>query len=237
VSHAAVSGATSTEVRTEATEDSLAYGLLDQYSRGVFNFNRFIYQEIGQLHGWKLPYSDALAVIGSGLSNAVSNLTNEPITAVSSVIVGDPGTAGRAVTRFAINSTAGFLGVYDRASDWGYAPRHADFGLSLCRMGVGEGGYVVLPFIGPRTLRDGLSDIVLTNLVLWPLVGMATGGGASLQTILIAEATEVVADIVATRQIDPLAKRISLDDYTAMRIAYLAERRGRCKTPEGAEGR
>jgi phospholipid-binding lipoprotein MlaA len=210
-------------------EASVAAELLDGYSHGVFNFNRFIYTGVGELpEQLSIRGGATLSHVGGGLVNFVSNLTNEPITAVASLLVGDLTTARRAVERFAINSTVGFLGVVDRASEWGYPPRHTDFGLSLCRLGVGEGGYVVLPFIGPRTVRDGVSDVVLTNLLLWPLVGAVTGGGASLRTVLIAESIEIAADVVATRQIDPLARQLSMDDYDAMRAGYLAQRRLRC---------
>ena len=98
----------------------------------------------------------------------------------------------------------------------------------MCQAGLGEGGYVVLPFIGPRTVRDGFADVVLVNAVLWTLVGASLGTGASLQTIAIAEAIEVVADIIATRQIDPNAKVVHFDDYEAVRKAYLEQRRARC---------
>jgi phospholipid-binding lipoprotein MlaA len=210
-------------------EPSFLPDLLERYSRSVFHFNRLFYQGMGRILGWlDAPESGILATAGSGVANAVGNLVKEPITAVSSLLVGDLPTAGLAVRRLAINSTAGYLGVRDRASEWGYTERPADLGLSLCRLGVGEGGYIVLPFIGPRTIRDGLSDIVLTNAILWPLVGAVTGGGASLQTILIAEGIEVAADIVGTRQIDPVARDISMEDYVKMRANYLAQRRQRC---------
>ena len=67
----------------------------------------------------------------------ISNLVNEPLTALSSLAVGDMSTAWNAVQRFGINSTVGVLGWWDEASTMGYEPEPADIGLSLCRMGVG----------------------------------------------------------------------------------------------------
>ena len=49
-------------------------------------------------------------------------------------------------------------------------------------------------------------------MLLWRLVGTVAGSGASLRTILIAEAVEIAADIAATRQIDPLAREFSTDN-------------------------
>jgi phospholipid-binding lipoprotein MlaA len=158
----------------------------------------------------------------------ISNLVNEPLTLLSSLLVGDLPTAWNAAQRFGINSTAGVLGWWDEASLRGHKPAPADVGLSLCRMGVGEGGYVMLPFIGPRTWRDAAADVVLVNAVLWTTTGAIFSSGLSLQTIMIAEAIEVAADIVATRQIDPRAKELHFDDFEKMRSDYLKQRRQRC---------
>lgn len=93
---------------------------------------------------------------------------------------------------------------------------------------MGEFGYVVLPLIGPRTGRDAMADVALMNVLLWSFAGVAAGTGASLQTILIAEGIEVVADIAATRQFDREATKVTTRDYDATRAAYLAQRRARC---------
>lgn len=208
-------------------------GWLDSYSRAVFDFNRHLYDGIDTVGGWMrggAPAAPPDPAAGS-VQNVVTNLVNEPLTAVTSTMIGEFGNAWRSVERFGINSTVGVLGYYDTASQWGFTPTHTDLGLSLCRSGVGEMGYVVLPFIGPRTGRDAIADIVLMNAVLWTFAGVAAGTGASLQTIVIAESVEVVADITATRQFDIEAKKIRLPDYDATRVAYLKQRRERCAQP------
>ncbi|BBK32513.1 hypothetical protein STHU_31470 [Allostella humosa] len=169
-----------------------------------------------------------------GVGNMMSNLVNEPITVVSSLAVADLPTAWTATRRFAVNSTEGFLGWYDYAAARGLPPVHADIGLSLCRYGVGEGGYVVLPLIGPRTVRDAVADVVLVNAILWTALATALGTGATLQTIVIAETVEIAADIVATRQIDPQAKALGAGEYGATRAEYLRQRRLRCGIPVAA---
>lgn len=208
-------------------------GWLDSYSRAVFGFNQRIYDGFDAVGGWMrggAPAAPPDPAAGS-IQNMVTNLVNEPLTAVSSTLIGEFGNAWRSTQRFGINSTVGILGYYDTATQWGYASTHTDLGLSLCRSGVGEMGYVVLPFIGPRTGRDALADIVLMNVVLWTFAGVAAGTGASVQTIVIAETVEVVADITATRQFDIEAKSIRLPDYDATRAAYLKQRRERCARP------
>ena len=217
--------------------------LLNRYNRIIFAINREVYAVLGSVLGWNTPAPAAPAapesapppaadapppVPSPGPSRVISNLINEPLTALSSVVVGDFPTAWNAVQRFGINSTVGVLGWWDEASTMGYKPEPADVGLALCRWGVGEGGYVMLPFIGPRTFRDGFSDVVLVNALLWSATAAVFSSGLSLQTIIIAESIEVAADIVAVRQIDPRAKSLSFDDYEKQRADYLAERRLRC---------
>ena len=212
---------------------SASHGILDGYSRWMFGFNQRFYDGLDAVGTWVWGEESTSAATppdptAGGVRKMVTNLVNEPLTAVSSVAMGEFGNALRSVQRFGINSTAGILGYYDTASQWGYTPTHTDVGLSLCRAGVSEYGYVVLPFVGPRTGRDAMADVMLMNLMLWTFTGVAAGTGASVQTILIAEAIEVVADVAATRQFDPQATSIKLRDYDATREAYLAQRRARC---------
>ncbi|MGE0716993.1 MAG: MlaA family lipoprotein [Alphaproteobacteria bacterium] len=227
--------AAATPAAPEAADD----GLLDRYSRMIFDFNAGFYRALDAGSRWlgiPSPAPDAVAAAqprgGGGLGNVASNLVNEPVTVLSALVTGDAHVAWRAVQRFGINSSAGVLGWYDRASDWGLPPIHADVGLSLCRAGVGEGGYVMLPFIGPRTVRDAVADVVLVNAVLWTTAGALLGTGAGWQTFVVAETIEIAADVLATRQIDANAKALVFDDYEAMRRDYLEQRRRRCADSE-----
>ncbi len=220
-------------------------GIIDTYSRFMFALNRSLYSKLDQTSAWwrgtkpggvpggVAPDAPPEGNGGGSLSNVVANIVNEPVTAVTALAVGEVGSSWRSMQRFAINSTAGILGYYDTAAAWGYEPAHTDAGLSLCKAGVGEGAYLVLPFVGPRTVRDAVSDVVLTNAVLWVAAGSLLGTGASLQTIVVAESVEIVADIVATRQIDPQAKAIGFADYDTTRDRYLAQRRARCAELRG----
>jgi phospholipid-binding lipoprotein MlaA len=234
-----------------AAADSAANDLLNGYNRIIFAINHAVYSTLDSVMGWghaaEPPKPDTAEPLkpdtaeppapspAPGPGRVISNLVNEPLTALSSLVVGDLPTAWNAVQRFGINSTAGVLGWWDEASTLGYKPMPADIGLSLCRMGVGEGGYVVLPFIGPRTYRDAAVDVVLVNALLWTTTGAIFSSGLSLQTIVIAESIEVAADIVATRQIDPRAKDLRFDDYDKMRGDYLAQRRQRCAADSAME--
>jgi len=224
-------------------------GVLDTVSRALFTFDQYVYAGLSKAGQWLSgpvepviaapgAASDATApqsALGRGLGNVTSNLVNEPVTAVAGLAVGAFDKSWHATKRFAINSTAGLLGWYDVADGWGLPRRHEDVGLLMCRAGVGEGGYVVLPLVGPRTIRDAGADIVLTSAILLTFTGVALGDGLTLQTFLIAETIEIAADIFATRQMDSHAAALSFDDYDQMRSAYLAQRRARCAEPASAD--
>lgn len=64
----------------------------------------------------------------------------------------------RAIGRFTINFTMGLGGLFDVASSFGMPNPHEDFGLTLSHYGVGNGPYLVLPILGPSTLRDALGS-------------------------------------------------------------------------------
>lgn len=58
--------------------------------------------------------------------------------------------------RFAVNTTVGLLGLFDPATSMGIPQHHEDFGQTLGRWGVGAGPYLVLPLLGPSSVRDGI---------------------------------------------------------------------------------
>lgn len=87
------------------------------------------------------------------IGNFFANL-RAPVTIVNEVLQGRPGPALQSTGRFVINSTVGFLGVFDPASELRLPAHPTDFGVTLAQWGVPEGPYLVLPFIGPTTTRD-----------------------------------------------------------------------------------
>jgi phospholipid-binding lipoprotein MlaA len=86
----------------------------------------------------------------------------------------------------------------------------------------------MLGFIGPRTLRDAVMDVMVVNLVMYSAAAAVFGAGSGLATVVAVESVEVVLDIVATRQIDTKAKALEYSDFEAMRDHYLQQRTERC---------
>lgn len=87
------------------------------------------------------------------ISNFFSNV-RMPITIANDVLQGKPLLALRNTGRFAVNTTVGFLGFLDPASNMRMPPSETDFGVTLARWGVPEGPYLMLPLFGPTTGRD-----------------------------------------------------------------------------------
>ena len=90
------------------------------------------------------------------------------------------------------------------------------------------GPYVILGFVGPRTLRDAVTDIVVVNLALYSTASLVLGAGAGLAAVVAIETFEVGVDIVATRQIDTRAKSLNYNDFEGVRDRYFAQRAERC---------
>lgn len=184
-------------------------------NRSVFAFNE-------ALDRWVLkPVAtgyDAVAPgpVRVGVANFFSNL-GDVWVGVNSLLQGKPGNAANDLGRFVVNSTMGVAGLIDVASPMGLARNEEDFGQTLAVWGVGGGPYMVLPVLGPRTLRD-------------------TGGVAvdlTMDTLSLAEPESSVYGLVMLRLIDtragllPAEKVVSeaaLDKYSYYRSAYLQRR-------------
>jgi phospholipid-binding lipoprotein MlaA len=115
----------------------------------------------------------------------------------------------------------GWAGLVDAAHEMGWEMRPADFGQTLARAGVGSGPYLVLPVLGPSTVRDGFGDVVdqlfhplsyvFGPIPTWYFNGLL-GGGTGL-----AKLDENVDHLRALRE-------SSVDFYAALRSAYLQNR-------------
>ena len=73
---------------------------------------------------------------------------------LNSLLQGRPGSALHSTGRFAVNTTLGIVGLFDVASRMGIEQQTADFGQTLATWGVGSGPFVMMPLIGPRTVRS-----------------------------------------------------------------------------------
>ncbi|WP_136247553.1 MlaA family lipoprotein [Halomonas borealis] len=121
------------------------------FNRGVFAFNETLdrYALKPAAQGYRFVTPDP---VQTGVGNFFSNL-GEIGNTVNSLLQAKPGNAGIASGRFLINSTVGVFGVFDVATRMELTGREEDFGQTLATWGVGEGPYLVLPLLGPSTVR------------------------------------------------------------------------------------
>ena len=177
----------------------------------------------------KLP-----STIRTGTSNALSNLSNL-ITIPNNILQGDFGSAANNSARFIINTTIGIVGIFDPANSFGFEKREKeDFGQSLGVMGVGEGCYLVLPVLGPSTVRDTVGSIIAMN------------GGDVWHNITVRDDEEYVKEFKesdywvsrVTSGVDFRAKNLeafdameknSVDLYATVRSLYLQDRKNKIK--------
>ncbi len=137
---------------------------LEPMNRAVFEFNdtldRWVLKPVAQ--GYVRVTPDP---VQDGVSNFFANL-RQPGDGVNHLLQGEFRQAGHSGGRFLINTTIGILGFLDVASHWGLEDKQTDFGLTLGTWGVPGESYLMVPFLGPYTVR-GAAGIPVDNYT-WP---------------------------------------------------------------------
>lgn len=157
--------------------------------------------------------------IRMGVSNVFSNILMIP-TVANDIFQGDGNSAIKDTWRFIINSSFGIAGIFDIAGSHFKLPAHEnDFGLTLAHWGNKNSPYLVIPCIGPSTVRDGAGRFVDYLVFGSPF-------GYFLNNILLMGASavryvDVRSQFLETEEV----LHQSLDEYAFMRDAYLQHRR------------
>lgn len=192
---------------------------IEPWNRFWFRFNDIFYIHIAQplYTGWKYITPQFFR---TGMSNLFYNILF-PTRFINSLLQGRPFEAGVEFSRFMMNMMGG-LGLVDLASPKNTIvpvdPSGEDFGQTLGRWGIGQGFYIVWPFIGPSSLRDTFGRIgdaftsPLFYLDPWEL-SLGTNVGFRFNDL----------NDVLPSYID--LKSIAVDPYLAMREAYASMRR------------
>ena len=126
----------------------------EDINRVTFEFNESLDRNF--LKPVAQTYSKAPKLIKKGVTNFFNNL-EEVETTVNQVLQGKPKLALNDLTRFVINSTIGLGGFIDVATKMGLTRHEEDFDQTLALWGVPSGPYIMLPALGPSSLRDTLS--------------------------------------------------------------------------------
>ena len=124
----------------------------EQFNRKVYAFNDSLDQAI--IRPVAVGYRK---VTNPPVRRAVSDFFTNikmPITVANDLLQARPMQAARSTGRFLVNLTLGVGGFFDPASQLGLPLEDNDFGVTLARWGVPEGDFLMLPFVGPTTVRD-----------------------------------------------------------------------------------
>ncbi|WP_170979350.1 VacJ family lipoprotein [Roseomonas sp. HF4] len=196
---------------------------LEPLNRRVHALNRV-------MQSWVLtPAAEAYVAVTPpgvrrGIGNALANL-GEPVSALSGLAAGQLGIAANAMLRFGINTTLGLGGAQDAATGLGFPRRPFAMTDALCSWGVPSGPFLVLPVLGPSTLRDAGATIA-THAALAQALGTELVAGWRAGD-LFAGYVEVHADLGAI-------EAAALDSYALHRSAYLQRRAASCPADRAA---
>lgn len=131
------------------------YDPWESFNEKMFAFNyrvdKYVLKPIAKAYNFVMP-DELQKMVDRGFTNI-----NWVPRFVNSVLQGKWSGAGRELARFLINSTIGIGGLWDMAKqEWGIEPSKEDFGQTLGVWGLGPGPFLVLPFMAPTTVRDGI---------------------------------------------------------------------------------
>jgi len=204
----------------------------EPFNTKMFWFNRnvldgYLVKPLAQ--GWSFVLPD---VVRRGLRNIVDNANVLP-RLVNSLAQGKWSGAAREVGRFTINSTVGVAGFFDLAKDgFGLEKSDEDTGQTLGFYGAGPGPYLVLPFLPPMDIRDGLGGIIdgAMNPInyLIPFAAEADGGTTAGALIGIGFVDAVNRRSLNLEFYEGVEETV-IDLYSAVRNGYLQKREAKIK--------
>lgn len=148
--------------------------------------------------------------VRSGLANMVNNL-DEPANAINGLLQGKAKSTAVSTGRFLVNSTVGVLGFFDVASHLELAQQNEDFSQTLGVWGVGYGPFIMIPGMGPTTVRDTVGRVV--DNLYFPM---------TLLNDQLTVGKFVIGALDGREQLMPQEKLLndSLDPYAFVKDAY-----------------
>jgi phospholipid-binding lipoprotein MlaA len=199
---------------------------LEPMNRAIFRFNnaadQHVLEPVARTYQKVLPEQ-----VRRSVRNFLANLA-APVILANDILQGDRDKAGDTFDRFMINSTLGVAGLFDVATKLGHEAHWADLGQTLGKYGMKSGPYLMLPLLGPSSVRDSLGRLGDGIADPWnqcclntpEQVGRYAADGISQRE----QALGVVDDL----------RRNSLDFYATVRSAYAQRREAMINPAEPA---
>ena len=196
------------------------YDPMEEQNRQVMAFNMAVDKAIINpvIDGYRTV---APRPVRSGIRNVLRNLRS-PITFVNQLLQGDLGGARDVLLRVTINSTVGVGGIFDVAGYEGIEYEPEDFGQTLAVWGVEHGPYMVVPLIGPSSIRDygGYFADTIADPLRWHLFN--TNNELLYSGKYVVDYLDIRDSLKDT--LDDL-ERNSIDYYAAIRSTYYQHRK------------
>jgi phospholipid-binding lipoprotein MlaA len=193
---------------------------LEPMNRAIFDVNMAVDKAI--LKPVAIGYRD---VVHSDIRNSIRNFLNNvasPVIFINDVLQGEASRASDTAVRFFVNSTAGMLGLFDVAAEYGLERHSEDFGQTLAVWGFDDGPYIMLPLYGPSNVRDTVGKVAQSFMN--PFTYWARNNDLTLAKL----GTSIVDGIDRrSRHIDDLddIEKNALDFYATLRSLYRQNRR------------
>jgi len=191
---------------------------LEGFNRAMFSFNDTVDQvalkPAAQAYEFVLPN-----FVQTGIGNFFGNI-GDLWSAVNQLLQGRVETGVSTIMRVAINTTFGLGGVLDIGTEARLPKERSDFGQTLGKWGVGSGPYVVLPLLGPSTVRDTAALPADIYGDLWtyktPVLWRNVGSGVRIidKRAQLLDASNLLEDV-------------ALDKYDFVRDTYLQSRQAK----------
>lgn len=189
---------------------------IEGFNRAMYAFNEgldtVLIKPVAQGYDAVLP-----TPVRTGVTNFFGNIADLFI-GVNNLLQGKPDQAVSDIGRVLINSTVGILGLFDVATEAGLEKHEEDFGQTFGRWGVGDGAYVVVPFFGPRTVRDTVGLVL--DVKADPVARI--DDIPTRNTLLALRIIDTRADLLPA---DKVIEEAALDKYSYVRDGYLQRRR------------
>lgn len=198
------------------TDDDDSRDPLERWNRAVFEFNDAVDRTVMRpvARGYRRVMPDPFE---RGIRNFFSNL-GDLGSAANHLLQGEMDFVVSDISRFIINTSVGLLGFRDVASEHGYPKHGEDFGQTLGVWGFGTGPYLVLPFLGPSSVRDTVG-LAGEFMVFDPLF-VAGDDGVYWGAVTLRYIDRRAALLEAT----DIAEQAALDPYVFYREAYFQKR-------------
>ncbi len=190
---------------------------LEPFNRGMTRFNdgldKAVLKPAAQLYQGVTP-----APVRTGVGNFFGNLS-DVWSMVNNALQLKPKETVETLMRVGVNTLFGFGGVLDVASEMRLEKHREDFGLTLGHWGVGPGPYIVLPVLGPSTLRDSVALVAADSR--GDLV-QRVDNVPTRNSLIVLRAVDLRASLLGAGDVIDQA---ALDKYSFVRDAYLQRRR------------